>query len=224
MLKIDQLVIENTGSYDEFEASVAERKIEAPKKKSIKETVPFSNEIYDFSAINGEVYWEERTLEYVFEITAMSAEKLEEKKQPFVSWIMNIKEAKIYDPFIADFHFVGTFDSISFDDSEIEKSTITVKFTAYPYMIANKKRFFKFNLTESAAVVKNVFNNSSHRITPTFISDVPVTLEVGGESYSIPAGETTDDSFKLEPGVSAITLQSTGGSGSVTIEFCEEVF
>ena len=67
---IDQLTIKSTSSYDDFEASIKERMIGAPKKKIIKETVPFSNETHDFSGINGEIYWEERTLKYVFEIIA----------------------------------------------------------------------------------------------------------------------------------------------------------
>jgi predicted Ser/Thr protein kinase len=78
---LDQLIIGDKGSCDDFEASVKERVIHPPKKKSIKKTIPFSNVTHDFSAINGEVYWEERTLEYIFEIIANSAEELEEKKQ-----------------------------------------------------------------------------------------------------------------------------------------------
>ena len=65
---IDQLKIGAIGSYDKFGASVSERKIGNPKKKSIKDTVAFSNKTYDFSKIDGELYWEERPLEYIFEI------------------------------------------------------------------------------------------------------------------------------------------------------------
>ena len=41
---IDQLII----------GGLAKSKKKPPKKKSIKETVPFSNVTYDFTAINGE--------------------------------------------------------------------------------------------------------------------------------------------------------------------------
>ena len=64
---IDQLIIGSKKSYDDFGASVSERTIHQPKKKTIKETVPFSNITHDFSGIDGEVYWEERKLEYIFE-------------------------------------------------------------------------------------------------------------------------------------------------------------
>ena len=219
----DQLFIGDIGSYNDFGATVAERKITKPKKKSIKETVPFSNKPYDFSKINGEIYWDEAILEYVFEIIADSAEELEEKKQPFISWIMNVMEEKLHDPFIPDYHYIATFDDIDCDDSEIEKSTITVKFTAYPYMIANDKRTVSFPMSEAESTVR-FYLNSSHRITPTVSTDVECIIKKGNSSFGIPAGEITDEKFMLSPGENMLTIRTVSGSGTLKIEFYEEVF
>lgn len=135
---LDQLIIGDKASYDDFGASVALRSIKAPPKKSIKETVPFSNKTYDFSKINGELYWEERELEYVFEITASTPEELEELKRAFLAWVTQVHEKEIHDPFIPDFHFVGTYDDLEVEDDEgLDKTTLTVTFTAYPYLVAN---------------------------------------------------------------------------------------
>lgn len=225
---IDQLIIGGVGSFYEYGATVRERKDVKPKKKSIKETVPFSNVTHDFSAINGEVYWEERSLEYVFEIIANTAEELEEKKQPFVSWIMNVMKEELHDPYIKNYHFIATFDDIDIDDSEVEKATITVKFTAYPYMISNEKRLFVSGLTTSETTIV-IDNNSSHRITPTFTSDVEFIMKMGNSSFGIPAGETTDAKFMLAPGkttvkLRAVSKEGTTVSGTLKIEFYEEVF
>ena len=220
---IDQLTIGALSSYDDFEASLKERKINAPKKKIIKETVPYSNLVYDFSSIDGEAYWNERTLEYTFEITAKTPLELEEKKRPFLEWIMNIANADIYDPHIEDFHFVGTFEDISIDDSEIEKATITVTFSAYPYMIANTKRTGIYSITSVEKVV-HITTNSSHRVTPTFYCDIDYSVEVGDAKYSVTAGELTDDNIKLSQGINAIKVASIGGTGILKIEFLEEVF
>ena len=220
---LDQLIIGDKHSLDDFGASVAERKIKKPKKKSIKETVPFSNVSHDFSAINGEMYWEERELEYVFEIVADSAEELEAMKQPFMDWVMNVMNAELHDPFIKDYHFLATFSDIDEDDSEIEKSTITVKFTAYPYMISDVKRVFPYPLTETEKTVI-VTNNSSHRITPTFTANVEAIVKKGSSSYGIPAGVITDEKFMLNPGENTLSVRSTSGSGTLKIEFYEEVF
>lgn len=219
----DQLIIGDVQSYIDFEASVAERRIIKPKKKSIKESVPFSNVTHDFSAINGELYWGETELEYVFEITADSAEELEEKKQPFRNWIMNVMNAELHDPFIQDYHFIATFSDIDEDDSEIEKSTITVKFTAYPYMISNVKRVLSYPLIETETTV-SFTNASSHRITPTLTTDVECIVQKGNSSFAIPAGIITDEKFMLPPGQNTLSIRSTSESGTLKIEFNEEVF
>ena len=220
---IDQLFIGNVGSCDEFGASVAERTIIKPKKKSIKETVPFSNVTHDFSAINGEIYWEEGQLEYIFEIIADSAEELEEKKRPFCAWIMNVMQAELYDPYIHGYHFIATYDDMNVDDSEVEKATITVKFTAYPYMISDVKRVYAYKITETETNIK-INSNSSHRITPTFKTDVECIIKKGNSSYGLPVGEITDDKFLLTPGENILTAKATSGSGTLKIEFHEEVF
>lgn len=220
---IDQLIIGNKHSYDDYEASVKERTINAPTKKKIKETVPFSNTTYDFSAINGEIYWDERSLEYVFEITANTPEELEDKKQAFLAWVMNVAGESLEDPFIPDYHFVATFDDVGIDDSEIEKTTIGVTFSAYPYMIANAARLYDVRLSAGEAVDIVAENKSSHRLTPTFASDVAFTVTKDGIVFSVPSGETKDDSFKLDVGYNALTLQATE-NGTVTIFFYEEVF
>lgn len=220
---IDQLIIGDKASYDDFEASVKERTITDGKKKEIKDSVPFSNVTYDFSAINGEIYWEEKELEYVFEITADTPEELEEKKMAFKSWVMNVMGAKLFDPFIRDYHFNATYSDIDVDDSEVEKATITVTFTAYPYMIANKAKVYTIALEASEEVTVTVMNDSSHRITPTFNADVAFTVAMDGSSYAVPTGETTDDSFKIAVGANTLTLKATE-SGTVNISFCEEVF
>ena len=220
----DQLKIGSKSSYDDFEASVATRKLNKPKKKSIKETVPFSNVAYDFSAINGEVYWEERELEYVFEITGDTPAELETKRAAFVSWVMNVQNEEIHDPFIPNYHFIGTFKDINEDDDEsIEKTTVTVTFAAYPYMIANEAKQYSVGAVANAESTIAVVNESSHRITPTFNSDVAFTVTIGNASYGVSAGETTDDACKLPVGTNVLKLKASE-VGTVNISFYEEVF
>ena len=221
---IDQLIIGNKASYDDFEASVKERHISDPKKKSIKDTVPFSNKTYDFSAINGELYWEERKLEYIFEIDALSPEELENKKLAFKSWIMNVMNECIYDPFITDYHFIGTYEDSSPDDSEIDKSTMSVIFKAYPYMVSNKIKQYSYNAVKGESCTVTIYNNSSHRVTPIFISDVPIALTKNNVTYSLAAGENKSDKIMLSVGANTLSIETTGESGTFTIEFYEEVF
>lgn len=223
---LDQLIIGDKGSIDEFDASVAERSISTPKKKSIKETVPFSNVTYDFSAINGEVYWEERELTYVFEILADTPEELEEMRTAFSNWVMNVQNEKIYDPFIENYHYVGTFDSLDYaDDESVEKTTATVKFLAYPYAIANMQTKYTYNVPAGSSVTVNAYNGSAHRMTPTIVTDAEIVLKLGNVSYAIPQGETTDDTLKLKVGANIMQItNATSADRTVIVKFYEEVF
>lgn len=223
---LDQFIIGDKASYDDFDASVAERSISTPKKKSIKETVPFSNVTYDFSAINGEVYWEERELKYVLEILADTPEELEEMKTAFSNWVMNVQNEKIYDPFIENYHYVGTFDSLDYaDDESVEKTTATVKFLAYPYAIANMQKVYKYIVPAGSTGTVNAYNGSAHRMTPTIVTDAEIILKLDNASYAIPQGETTDDALKLKVGTNTLQItNATSTDCTVIVKFYEEVF
>lgn len=222
---IDQLVIGSVASYDDFDASVKERKIKAPKKKSIKATVPFSNVTHDFSKINGELYWEERPLEYVFEITADNPEELEEKKQAFCGWIMNVMEEELHDPFIRDYHFIATFADIDPDDSEIEKSTITVSFTAYPYMIADRAKVYENAIDVGSNLTFSVVNDSCHRLIPTVTLNGSGRIVYGNLSIAMGEGSVESEAFMLSVGRNTFYVENLGEAElTVKISFHEEVF
>ena len=222
---IDQVIIGDKASYDDFSASMAKRKIKKPKKKTIKETVPFSNKTYDFSGMNGEVYWEERELEYTFEIMADDPEELEALKLKFSSWLMDIQEEEIHDPFIPDYHFIGTYDDMDFEDEEdVEKTTATVIFKAYPYMIANVPKVYEVTVAASGEAFLPILNESSHPIAPTITSDNGITLVIGNTSYSLSAGTIADENLKLPKGLTTILLQNTKTTAcTVRIKLFEEV-
>lgn len=227
---LDQLIIGNKVSYDDFGASVAYRTIEQPKKKEIKETIPFSNVTYDFSAINGEFYWNERKLEYVFEMTASTPQELEGMKIAFASWIMNIQDEKIFDPFIADYHFKGTFSEMYFeDDDSVEKTTATVAFMAYPYKIANtpKNVVTEITYTASGNMQRSVsiVNNSSHRLIPKVVVTGSVSIQSGSATVSVSSGTYEDEAFMLPVGETEWVITNKGTeTAKVTISFSEEVF
>ena len=133
---IKQLIINDKKSYDDFGLFIGTRNISSPKKKSIKESVPFSNVVYDFSNINGEIYWEERTLQYTFDIAELTTEEMESVKSKVLDWLLNVHDTDIYDPYIGNYHFHGSFDSNSWVE-DFGAGTITISFTVYPYKISN---------------------------------------------------------------------------------------
>lgn len=208
----DQLIIGDKASYTDFGASVATRKIKMPPKKSIKETVPFSNRTYDFSAINGETFWEERELEYVFEITADDPEQLEELKRKFSAWVMGVREQELHDPHIPDYHFLATYDKMELEDDEgLDKTTLTVTFTAYPYMIANTPKVYEAILpSEMREVELQVLNESEHPVSLTVSNTLRMTIKVGDAlTATLNADDGTYGALKLPVGLTPIVLAPT---------------
>lgn len=229
---IDQLIIGDKASFDDFGASVAKRVDVPPKKKSIKETVPFSNVTYDFSAIDGEIYWEERELEYAFEMISSTPEGLEDMKTAFRGWLMNIIQQELHDPFVPDHYYIATYDDMSFEDEEgMDKTTAVVKFTAYPYKISNHAKRYEYEIpVHNTVSTFSVLNESNHRITPTITSDRAITIMLAGDnytgvSYTMEAGTVKDDAFKLAVGMNRVHVTNSAGDGcNVVISFNEEVF
>lgn len=223
---LDQLIIGQTASFDDFGASLSKREISSPVKKEIKETVPFSNFSYDFSAINGELYWEERELKYFFEIIGDDPADLEYKKTAFSNWVMNIMHEDIYDPYETEFHYVGTFSDLDYaDDESVEKTTATVTFSAYPYKIANKATNYVFAIKAGTDRLVTVINESGHRVKPVVTTNVALTIDKGGKSFSFPAGTVSDGLFMLGIGVNTLTVKNSSGTDcSLQISFYREVF
>lgn len=225
---IDQLIIGGKASYEDFGASLASRAIKQPAKKSIKETVPFSNITYDFSAINGELYWEERELEYIFEMLADTPAELETKKIAFANWVMNTLEEEIFDPFIKDYHFTRcTFGNIEYSDEDnIEKTTAKVTFTAYPYKVANSPKKYTRNIEAGGEASFNVINDSSHRLIPKItITGGGLTVYFGDVIYTVPEGEISDATFMLPVGTTAFKFTNSNNTVcKVEVSFFEEVF
>jgi hypothetical protein len=199
-----------------------------PPKKSIKETVPLSNLTYDFSAIHGgEVFWEERKLEYIFEILADDPEELEELKRAFSSWVMGVQGQELHDPHIPDFHFLATYDDMTPEDDEgLDKTTLTVTFTAYPYMIANYPKMYEVELQASKQKTLQVLNESDHPVALTIVNDVGITLKIGDAlTTAIRTGNGTYSALKLPKGLTDVVVtNSEAKNGTVRISFYEERF
>lgn len=222
----DQIIIGDKASNDDFGASVSARYIADPVKKKITKTVPFSNATYDFTTINGEIYWEQRELKYEFEMLADTPEELEEMKTAFSNYVMNVIDEKIYDPYIHNYHFVGTYESKECDDDESgEKTTMTVKFLAYPYKVANAPKMCSRTIESYGNAVMVACNESSHRITPTIKIDGDVRIVYGNISYAASSGTVEDERFSLAVGLNSFYVENIGDS-ECTVEICftEEIF
>ena len=224
---LDQLRIGNEYSLDGYDASLAGRSISAPKKKEIKETVPFSNKTHDFSKINGELYWEERELQYVFEIIANSPEELEQKKTAFSGWVMNVMNENIYDPYEPGWHYVGTFSDLEYDDEDcVEKTTATVTFMVYPYKLSDIEYYMEYSVAANATRQVTLENKSAHRLMPKVACVGEITITKDNMEYSFPTSIVGKRNiFHLDVGSNSLTIKNKRDRADyVSIIFNEEVF
>ena len=221
---IDQLTIGDKASYDDFGASLAWFNAKPPKKKSIRETIPFFNGSYDFSAINGEVYWEDRVIECIFEMLADTPEELEEKKAAFSSWVMNVMEQNIHSPFIPDYHFVGTYDDMEYEDDEgLDKTTATVTFLAYPYKLALRRYEFDAPWQHTNNFI--LLNKSNHPVWANVVIESNYTgdsVKINGKRFNTKEG-VQEFTMKLPPGIIELSADSEHSNNKITIAFTEEV-
>ena len=70
------IIKNNKHSYNDFGLKILSKNISNPKKRKIKETVPFMNGAYDFSLLYGEQTYDERELRYTFSLPKMDKVKL----------------------------------------------------------------------------------------------------------------------------------------------------
>lgn len=224
---LDQLIIGDKHSYDDFEASISARKIGMPEQKKMRETIPYSNITYDFSRINGEIYYEDRELEYSFEMTAETPEKLEDLKAAFSNWITGVFQEELHDPFIPDYHFIATYDSMTYDDEAgLEKTTANVKFTAYPYKIANYKTVYKAAVLSTLPFNISVVNKSSHPVTVNFSGKSSFEVNDGVKNIITEYPEPFVYSKaigRLECGLRILTISGAKTGDEIEISFAEEV-
>lgn len=216
---IEQLMINGKKSFDDFGLLIGERKISNPKKKSIKESVPFSNITYDFSKINGELYWEERTLEYSFDIAEFTTKEMEIIKSKALTWLLNVHDTDIYDPYIGDYHYHGSYDSDSWVE-DFGAGTLTITFSVYPYKISNEEVKNTIENINGEQII-TIFSDSSHRIIPTIISEGNFTIELNEISYSVGEGIYKNENFYFESGENNLKIN---GSGNIKFSYIEEMF
>lgn len=133
----DGIAINGKHSYRDFDLYISESIIGLPKRKMITATVPYMNGYYDFSGICGKLYYTERELKYVFDITADNIEELEEIKNKVCNWLESADQSEIYDDSDPDYHFVGSTNEIDWEPDGEECGSLTVTFLCQPLRISN---------------------------------------------------------------------------------------
>jgi phage-related protein len=132
------IIFENRHSYHDFGAFLSSATIGYPKEIKIKERVPYSNFVYDFSYLFGEKGYEERTLKFEFTMHNFGGIVLHYHVSEFVNWLQSGvgKQPLIYTK-IPEYHFSAECSEISVEYPISSVAKISATFTADPFRIPN---------------------------------------------------------------------------------------
>jgi len=207
--------INNLHSYGNFGLSLKSRNIGLPEKKSIRQTVPFMNGFYDFSALNGAAAWGERTIEYTFDVINESPVELDFFVSYVLDWLGTVQDADIYDDTTYGYHWHGSYStaSVTWDDSGL-MAEINVSFVVHPFKIANDATVH--TLTKGTHTI----TNTGMVVAPIVKSNAAAAIQIGNYVSSIPANEEIKLEIDLERGNNTVLIT---GEGTVTLSYFKEV-
>ena len=210
------------GSYTDFGLCIKNRTISLPKKKTIKEDIPFFNGSYDFSNMNNEIYWEDREIEYIFDISNIDFSEVEKLKEKVVDWLLNIQETQIEDDYNQDYYYFGSYEDNSWEENW-EQSELSVIFSVYPYKIKKEPTIQneEVETTEKQIIINN---ESSHRVIPTITVGNNISIIIGENQYAYTEGTYTDSNLILNKGKNTWTIKATNSSTNLNISYRKEVF
>ena len=209
----DGITVSGKHSFNNFELYISERTINSPKKKTIRETIPFMNGSYDFSKVNGAVAFEDREIEYAFEIIGESIADMDQQRDSVLNWLMNVYEEALYDDTMPDYHFLVSYDDCKVKE-DAEKTDLTVTFIAYPFKIYNTQTSF------TASAGTTVVNNQGQPVVPNVIATEEMTITLNGQAITVPAGTQIKLEVDLMTGDNTVIVS---GSGELTLSFIKEV-
>lgn len=116
-----------------------ERNISIPNKVKYKESLPFSNKVWDFSSIYGGPTYEERTLTYKFNLMGKRIESKADMnmiKTVLLKWLLSPNEKKpLYDDHFPNFYFMAEVEGNNNFVEDWKHGFLNVTFTAQPFMI-----------------------------------------------------------------------------------------
>lgn len=211
----DGIRINGKHSYGDFGLELKDRKIGLPKKKNIRQTVPFMNGYYEFSALNGAPAWDERIIEFYFDVINESPVELDNFVSHVLDWLGTVQDEDIYDDTVYGYHWHGSYDDakVNLDESGLQ-AEIVVYFAVHPFKIANEAK------AHSLTAGTHTIINSGMAVSPYAQSDADAAIQIGNYVSSIPANEEIQLEIDLERGENIVLIT---GEGTVTLSYFEEV-
>ncbi|WP_313429995.1 phage tail domain-containing protein [Siminovitchia terrae] len=229
------ITFDGNHSYRDYGLTVADKVIGNPSKIKVKERVPFSNEIYDFSGIYSGQEYEERLLTYVFNVKDYDKIDLSMKKVEVLNWVMRPnRKVKLIDDYIPGYYFMAEVEEDPDFDELRYHGRLTVNFIAYPFKIGELEEgndlWDPFNfLLDYAQITEfdirgsqniTLYNPGANTIKPTIRTTTPMQIIKDGKTFNVPVGESESYDFLLAGIENKLTVR---GNGKISFHFQKEL-
>src|SRR5690625_2542005 len=226
-------------SYHDLGVTISEKDIGYPEKEKIKVKVPFSNVEYDFSSLYGDQTFTTRPLAYTFNVLYkhrnLNTVEINLIETKLSNWLMGTNgKQKLYDDSIPGYYYLAEVEG-GLNFSELwNHGTLTVVFTAYPFMIAELEEgndiWDEFNFELDVAQVTDFQVNGSLQVIlynvgiPSLAPEIEASslmqIIKDGITYNVPAGKSKSDDFRLVQGENELTII---GNGTINFLFYKEL-
>lgn len=226
-------------SYNDLGVTIADKDIGYPEKEKIKVKVPFSNVEYDFSGLYGDQTFTTRPLTYTFNVLDrhrnLDTVQVNVIETKLSNWLMGtVGKQKLYDDSVPGYYYLAEVEG-GLDFNELwNHGTLTVEFTAYPFMIAELHEgndlwdLFNFELDVAqitdfkvnGSLNVTLYNVGIPSVTPAIEASAPMDIVKGGVTYKVPVGKTKSDDFSLSPGDNKLMIK---GNGTIKFTFYKEL-
>lgn len=227
------ITINEKHSFKDFKLTIKNKKIGIPKKKKIKESLPYMNGSYDFTALYGEPTYDDRELEYSFNVIGENKFDLNSKKMKILEWLTEKNTFDLFDDTLPEYYFKSTIEELDFNEQG-NTGELNLKLSCYPFKICKKlegndvwdifnfesdfAQINKFNIQYETKI--NLFNCSSINVVPTIVATSTFTIVKDNFEFKINPGITTDWRFYLNKGDNPLIIN---GVGEIEFKFRKEV-
>lgn len=197
-------------SSEDMGLCIAAKAVTAPVRKEALVSVPFAHGSYDFSAIGGEVYYNNRELSCSFDVIGDGTEDAERRVASVVRWLAPVCNEPICDDDRPGLHWIGSCSKITtaWDESGLA-ATVEAVLSVHPFAMAD---------TPSRACIapgqNPIANHGDSMARLTVVPDGTVTIKVGQLRQTF--NGRTASSLYLAPGRNSVEV--SGGSALVLWE------
>jgi len=226
-------------TFDDFGITIAEKNVGDPDKKKITVAIPFSNVEYDFSEMYGDQTYTERPITFVLNVIDRhllnDTQRVNTIETSLVNWLMNSGgKQRLYDDAIPGYHYLAEVEGGLDFDELWNHGTLTVEFTAYPFMISEHAEgndlwdpfnFLTdvFQTTEfdvNGSLDITLYNVGAPSLSPKIEASAPMEIVKGGTTYNVPSGKSSSDDFRLSNGENKLKIN---GNGTIKFTFYKEL-